>query len=86
MNYEDLTPEQREMAKSCSTPEELLELSRKIGYELSEDELDAVSGGANSSWSCWANECPPDCRGYCARVCAVGSTSSSEAGREVGYT
>lgn len=86
MGYKDLTPEQREMAKNCNTPEELLDLSRKIGYDLSDEELDALNGGANSSWSCWANECPPDCRANCGQVCATGSTSPSEAGREVGYT
>lgn len=78
MNYEDLTPEQREMAKSCSTPEELLELSKKHGYELSVEELDAASGGG--SWSC-----PGHCDGYYPAPCASGSTRPSEASSAVGY-
>ena len=38
MNFEDLTPEQREMAKSCKTPEELLEVARELGCALSAEE------------------------------------------------
>ena len=45
MNFKELTPEQREMAKSCETPEDLLELAKKLGYSLSDEELEAVSGG-----------------------------------------
>ena len=79
MNSEDLTPEQREMAKNCSTPEELLELSRKHGYELSPEELDAVSGGENNSWSCY------HCNDYQPTPCASGSTRPSEASSAVGF-
>ena len=71
MNYEDLTPEQREMAKNCSTPEELL--------ELSPEELDAVSGGENNSWSC------SHCNDYQPAPCASGSTRPSEASSAVGF-
>ena len=42
MNFEDLTPEQREMAKSCKTPEEFLELAREFGCALSEEETKAA--------------------------------------------
>ena len=51
MNFDDLTPEQKEKAKACKTPEEILALAREEGYELSDEELEAVSGG-------W---CPGDC-------------------------
>ena len=47
MNYHDLTPEQMEKARACKTPEDILALAKEEGYELSEDELDAVSGGAD---------------------------------------
>ena len=50
MKFEDLTPEQREKAKSCKNPEELLAMAREEGYELSNEQLQAVSGG---DWSCW---------------------------------
>ena len=33
MNYENLTPEQREKAKACKTAEELLALAKAEGYE-----------------------------------------------------
>jgi predicted ribosomally synthesized peptide with nif11-like leader len=48
MDYKDITPELREKAKACTSPEELLELAKHEGYKLSEDELEAVSGGG---WS-----------------------------------
>lgn len=57
MDFNDLTPEQQEKAKACKTPEEILELARKEGQELSIDDLDEASGG----WSvetCKSNECP----------------------------
>lgn len=55
INLEDLTPEQREKAKACKTPEEILAMARDEGFELSDEELAAVSGG--SSW-------PPSCSSH----------------------
>ena len=46
----DLSPELREKAKACKTPEEMLALAKKEGYKLSDEEMEAVSGG--KSWSC----------------------------------
>jgi predicted ribosomally synthesized peptide with nif11-like leader len=47
MDFEnlDISPELRNKAKSCKSPEELLELAKREGYKLSEEELEAVSGG-----------------------------------------
>ena len=45
----DISPELREKAKACTSPEEMLALAKKEGYKLSEEELEAVSGGG---WSC----------------------------------
>lgn len=42
---ESLTPEQREKARACATPEEILAFAKEEGYELSDDEIEAVSGG-----------------------------------------
>lgn len=56
MNYDDVTPELREKAKACQSPDELLALARKEGYELSEDELAAVAGGGTD----WFYECMID--------------------------
>ena len=51
MNLEnlDISPELREKAKACKSPEELLALAKREGYKLSEAELEAVAGGG---WSC----------------------------------
>lgn len=45
MNYNELTNEQKAKIKECKAPEELLELIKEEGYELSDDELEAISGG-----------------------------------------
>lgn len=55
MNFEDLTPEQQDKAKACHTPEELLALAKEEGYELSDGDLEAISGG-------WGNEEWDKCR------------------------
>ena len=66
MNFEDMTPEQKEKALACKTPEEVYALVKEDGLELTEDELEAVSGGS----ICWDN-CPDvsSCRShYCGTV------------------
>ena len=45
MKFEDLTPEQQEKAEACKTPEEIFALAKEIGYEMTEEEIDSVSGG-----------------------------------------
>ena len=52
MNLDDLdiSPELREKAKACKTPEELLALAKKEGYKLTEEDKEAIAGGAD--WSC----------------------------------
>ena len=56
MDFDGLTPEQKEMALACKTPEELLETAKKVGYQLSDDELNSISGGG---WT--------DCPNYCSQ-------------------
>lgn len=59
MNFEDLTPEQLEKAKACTSSEELSALAIEVGVELSDEELQSLSGGS------WATECPKEgCKGY----------------------
>ena len=50
MDFKDISPELREKAMACKTPEEMLALAKAEGYKLSEEELSAVSGGG--TWSC----------------------------------
>ena len=49
MEIHNLSPELREKAKNCKTPEELLALAKAEGYKLSDEEMESVSGGV--SWS-----------------------------------
>ena len=72
MNNENLTPELIEKAKG-KTPEEIVALAQKEGIELTDEQLDAVSGGAawdaakcpicgTDNWSCYdenGNLLPP---------------------------
>lgn len=44
-NNLDISPELREKAKACTSPEELFALAKKEGLKLSEKDLEAVSGG-----------------------------------------
>ena len=49
MNYEDLkNPEFQEKLKGAKTTEELLSLVKDEGFELTDEELDGISGG----WGC----------------------------------
>ena len=56
----DLSPELREKAKACKTPDEMLALAKAEGYKLSEEELAAVSGGAS-----WGSSSCSDFEGFC---------------------
>ena len=61
-----LTDEQKKAVESASSPEELLALARAQGYELSPEQLEAVSGG-DYGWcnvvSC-SDHCPVFCIGH----------------------
>ena len=62
MKLEGLSPELREEVLACETPEEILALARKVGHDLSDDELEAIAGGDDKwemigcprcdSWDC----------------------------------
>ena len=56
--FNNIPSELIEKAKGCKTPEELLSLAKEEGYELSDEQLQEVSGG-------WFGECsdhtPTEC-------------------------
>ena len=58
MNLNDLTPEQQEKARACKSEEELRELAKSIGIELSEDELSELAGGVLSDICRKDRPCP----------------------------
>ena len=43
--FNDLTPEQMEKARACKTSEDLVELAKSEGVELTDEQLDAIAGG-----------------------------------------
>ena len=45
MMPDDLTPELREKAAACKTVEDVLTLAKEEGYEISDEQLQTVSGG-----------------------------------------
>ena len=51
MEFENLSSEQMEKARACKSTEDVFALAKEEGYELSDEELDAVSGG---DWDCWS--------------------------------
>lgn len=55
MEFKDLTSDQQEKARNCKSAEELIDLAKQEGYELSDDELSAIAGG--SMWTCNDQSC-----------------------------
>lgn len=53
--FGSLTDEQKKKAEAAQTPEELIAYAKETGYELSQDQLNAVAGG-------W-------CKDHCPTVC-----------------
>lgn len=60
MNMSDLSPELAERVKACRSVDEVLALAKEQGYELSDRELDVVSGGGWGDEVCWSNVVMPD--------------------------
>lgn len=58
--FSKLTDEQKKAVEDAQSPEELLAFAKEIGYELTDEQLSAVSEG---SW------CEPFCAGYCSSFC-----------------
>ena len=55
----NLSDEQKAQLKNCKSKEELLSFAMKSGQELSDEVLDAVSGGDDCvAFSGWEERCP----------------------------
>ena len=52
MKFEELTAEQKTRAIACKTPEDLLSFADEEGIELTDEQLQAVSGGGWKEPSC----------------------------------
>ena len=48
-----LTDEQKKKIETAKTPEDYLAIAKETGYELSEEQLNALSGGSG-----WCAYCP----------------------------
>lgn len=58
MDFEDLkNPELQEKLKACKTADELVELAREEGVELSDEQLDSIAGGAWEMNKCLNKYC-----------------------------
>ena len=57
-----LTDEQKKKVEAAQSPEELLALAKEAGYELTREQLEAVSGGKcglfEEFWKCTEEEWP----------------------------
>ena len=66
MNIDDLSPELKEKILGCKTPDELIALAQEEGYTLSDEELEAISGGATCTWqSPFVWDCDDYVREHC---------------------
>ena len=45
MKIVDVSPELLEKAKACQSAEEIFELAKNEGVELTEEQIDAIAGG-----------------------------------------
>ena len=54
-SFNELTPEQMDKARACKNADELVELAKSEGVELTDDQLDSIAGGTwydcmNETW------------------------------------
>ena len=64
VNFEDVPDSIRKRAEACKTPEELLALAAEEGYELTDEELKAISGGVLFQDCTW-----DDCNDVNCKLC-----------------
>ena len=54
-SFSQLTPEQMKKARECKSSDDLVELAKSEGVELTDEQLDAIAGGTwyncmNETW------------------------------------
>ena len=64
MAFENVPDSIKNRAEACKTPEELLALAAEEGYELSDEELNAINGGLLTQDCTWH-----DCTDVCNHLC-----------------
>jgi hypothetical protein len=52
-SFNDVTPEQMEKARACKDASELIELANAEGVELTDEQIESISGG---KWCTCMNE------------------------------
>ena len=57
MQYKDLTEEQKSKVAGANSPEAILEIAKAEGYELTDEELEGISGGNFWIDEYWCPEC-----------------------------
>ena len=68
MDFKDITEEQAAKISKCSCPEDVLELAKQEGYELSDEEIEQIAGGSG-----WEHGRCPICGSYCRLHRATGA-------------
>ncbi|ETP71359.1 Nitrogen fixation protein of unknown function [Lachnospiraceae bacterium JC7] len=63
MDFSHLDPELRAKAEKCESLEELVQLAKENGIELSDEQLDMITGGEDGGFWCL------DQNGYCSWYC-----------------
>ena len=56
MDFDKISDELKAKALKCKTPEEVLELARSEGYDLTDEQLQSIAGGS-IDWDCLYHDC-----------------------------
>ncbi|OON84840.1 hypothetical protein BXO88_15255 [Oribacterium sp. C9] len=57
-DFSKLDPELKAKAEKCQSKEELIELAKSSGVELTDEQLDAIAGGNGDFWEpCGSHSC-----------------------------
>ena len=57
MNFNDLTPELQEKVRACENTDELIELAKSEGVELTDEQLEMAGGGYWETGECTRKGC-----------------------------